>query len=478
MLWSKVYQLMSTVLTEARTNSMIAPSHGDEIEDFVKNKVRELPDDQVHHIGKKKFGTDWPFPTKFHLYKYMLARNYLTPVGTTFRPMQDALNKHKEQIIDLYNQNFGDTVSGFEGRLYEFLSQNEPDAVVDTGTLMDTRLRKALISGWIRDNILADKLETTSYPSMIDEISKNMELMQANNTANKLSTMYGFNVTEYHVQHIIQELKGDRNINIKWWKEELVEPWMLSKLKKSNYKIANVRNLHGAYLQIFKDRSNANDTDGVGFSYMLKKVASRHSDSKLETTRRSKDHMNVQDLYTEYKDEIDKVIFDITTTYDEKREQISNIIGVGLTSYNYLALKALAEKSAPTSHRTLHTKNDMHLKLLSIKDEILDYSKRSTIKGLLAWVEQRVGFKVSLQNLKSLGLYQTMPRSETFKSLADHKDEIQNMKHEGKSNEFIVRWLSHEFDIETDVPQLNRFLSAHGNDRNRAGQKYDMRNRD
>lgn len=478
MLWSNISQLISPMLMEARTNSLITPGHGDEIEDFVKNEVRYLPDDQVHSIGKKKFGVKWPFVTKFHLYKYMLARNYITPMGSTFRPMQDALNRHKEQIIDLYNQHFGDTVSGFEGRLYEFLSQHEPDAVIDTGTLMDTKLRRSLISGWIRTTIFADKIDITSYPSFIEEISKNMDMKQAKNTAIKLTNIYGFNVTEYHVQHIIQELKGDRTINIKWWKEELVEPWILSKLEKSDYKIANVKNLHGVYLQIFKDRSNAKDADGVGFSYMLKKVASRQSESKFETTRRSKTHMNVQDLYMEYKDEIDQVIFDITTTYDEKREQIAKVIGVGLTSYNYLALKALAEKYVSTSHRTLQTKNDMHIKLLSMKDEILRHSQRSTIKDLLIWVEKQVGFKVSLQNLKSLGLYQTMPRSETFKSLASLKDEIQNMKHEGKSNEFIVRWLSHNYDIEIDAPQLNRFLSAHSKDINRAGEKYDIQKRD
>ena len=158
-----------------------------------------------------------------------------------------------------------DTVSGFEGRLYEFLSQHEPDAVIDTGTLMDTKLRRSLISGWIRTTIFADKIDITSYPSFIEEISKNMDMKQAKNTAIKLTNIYGFNVTEYHVQHIIQELKGDRTINIKWWKEELVEPWILSKLEKSDYKIANVKNLHGVYLQIFKDRSNAKDADGVGF---------------------------------------------------------------------------------------------------------------------------------------------------------------------------------------------------------------------
>jgi len=454
----KLYPIL--MLMEAIGSSQrLTNKRDDDIEQFLANEMHSLPEDVVIRKGKRMFGERWPYEFKSQLYLYCFSRNSRPPFDSEYETIRRLLDTHEQELCELYIKDINLPLSHHIRSMMDFLHDKE-NYIASSDVKKDCL--KALITGWIRYTCNKEAIATTSHPSIISQIQLNMDMNQAKSTAKQLSELYGFEITEYHIQHIIGELKGDRSVDDKWWREELSTPWMLSVIKQSAI-INNISAIHDRYCQIFKDR----------VMYVRKTSFRTKMHSLMKTMQSEKTMVTNQAGVTtnafmeDNKEKILSIINNPSLSLQQKSEMLNlefpdspikidrHVVSKLITKYTTHTLSQFPSRKISSNH----------LQLLSIADEIKDKLKHNTVVDVLQWLEAEKGIKTSRSSLTTLGLHTPSPTSPWRQQLFPHLNQIKQMLDGGKSYEYICRWLSHNLNLEVQPKDLGLFLNNYRADR-------------
>lgn len=463
-----LHQLVESI-TIGTHNRLINNIHGDNIEEFIRDVVPTLNKQEVTSTARDRFGEMWPFEGISHVLRYGLARNYKAPLDSEHRQLQELLDKNKDRICAIYDKQSNSSFDNFYTTLTNFLTGYVKEYNTINHEVIGENIKKALYSGWLRHNYNSEQKQKV-YTSILDEITAAAGV-DANELSKRLSDQFNFNITQYHVQYIRGELKGDRNIDLEWWKEELATPWMIATLSAQSHTIA-AQLLYTIFLKVFKGR----DLYKQVWFFKKVKLLSVWIDDNKSVTRGNTEKVNSR-FVDDNKQFILSIIGDPTLTVTEQSKILNDKYkGEAPFLFSLPKIKQIRQTYISKNLKTFtFGLTPLQQKLLAIADEIKDKLQYLSVTKVLDWLDKEHHIKASSATLVNLGLHQPTPRAQWRKQLLPYAHKIKELSDDGKSHEFICRWISHEINLNISTTDLNHFLNSYSVDNQHKINKFDRK---